>query len=493
MSDIADYSEIFPIFRTFNTRVPQNLINFVVLKEQLIKSTSNMSKVIRLKKGLDINLVGEAEKVLNTAPIAETYAVKPSDFKGVTPKLLVKVDDYVKAGTSLFFDKYNPEVRFASPISGTVVAINRGEKRKILEVVVAPSAEREYEQFNVGDLASLSRENVVELMLNSGLWPFLTQRPYGTIASPADTPRDIFVSGFDTAPLSGDIDFMLQNQDAEFKKGMEVLAKLTGGKVYLSQSDNSTFKGFKDLQGVEVNTFSGKHPAGNVGVQIHHLAPVFKGDTVWTINIQDLVILGRFFATGKVDMTKIIALTGSEIEKPRYNRVISGAAISSFITPVLKKEGSLKVRIISGDVLTGTQVAEDNYLAFSSNMVTVIPEGDNFEFIGWIAPRFNKFSLSRSYFSWLMPSKRYSLDTNVNGGERAFVMSGEYEKVLPMDLFPVYLLKAILAKDIDKMENLGIYEVIEEDLALCEFICTSKIDVQKILRDGINLMIKELS
>lgn len=452
-----------------------------------------MSKVIRLKKGLDIKLVGVAEKILVTAPISETYAVKPSDYMGVTPKLLVKVDDQVKAGTSLFFDKYTPELRFASPVSGTVVAINRGEKRKILEIVIASSKERAYEQFNVGEISSLTKEKITDLMLNAGLWSLLIKRPYGVIASPTETPRDIFVSGFDSAPLAGDVDFMLQNLDAELKAGFEILKKLTPGKVYLSKSDSSTTKAFSELKNVEVNTFEGSHPVGNVGVQIHHLAPVSKGDTVWTINIQDLVILGRFFKTGKVDMTKIIAVAGSMITKPKYYRVIQGAKLDSILKGSITENKEHSPRIISGNVLTGTKVEADGYLCAYSNMITVIPEGNYFEFVGWVAPRLNKFSVSRTYLSWLMPTKKYNLDTNLNGGERAFVMSGEYEKVLPMDIYPVYLLKSILAGDIDKMENLGIYEVIEEDLALCEFVCTSKVEVQKILRDGINLMIKELS
>lgn len=452
-----------------------------------------MSKVIRLKKGLDIKLIGEAEKAIVNAPVAETYAVKPSDFKGVTPKLLVKVDDQVKAGTSLFFDKYNPEVLFASPISGTVVAINRGEKRKILEIVIAPSAQREYEEFNVGKIDSLSREDVVAKILESGLWPLLTQRPYGILACSKVTPRDIFVSGFDSAPLAADVDLMLQNNSVEFEKGMEVLNKLTSGKVFLGVSSDSTAKSFKSVKNVVVTTFEGKHPAGNVGVQIHHTAPIAKDDIVWTINIQDLVILGRLFCTSKVDMTRIIAVAGSLINKPKYYKVLPGASIGSFVTNSIIKNSEQKPRVISGNVLTGTKIEENGHLCYQSNMITVIAEGDYYEFIGWFAPRFNKFSLSRSYFSWLTPSKKYALDTNLNGGERAFVMTGEYEKVLPMDIYPVYLIKAILAEDIDKMENLGIYEVIEEDLALCEFVCSSKIDVQSILREGINLMIKELS
>ena len=453
-----------------------------------------MSKVIRLKKGLDINLIGAAEKVLVNAPLAETYAVKPTDFEGVTPKLLVKIDDEVKAGTPLFFDKYHPEVLFTSPVSGKVTAVNRGEKRKILEVVVTPDETRSYEEFEVGKIEALSAEKAIELMLSAGLWPMMIQRPYGIIANPADKPRAIFVSGFDSAPLAPDVDFLLQNMDEEFLAGMEVLKKLSGGKVHLGLSDSSHFKGFSKLSGVDVNTFIGPHPAGNVGIQIHHVAPINKGEVVWTIDIQNLIILGRFFKTGKLDMTKIIALTGSEIEKPKYYRVIAGAQISSIVNGFIKKqEEGYSVRIISGNVLTGKKVAIDNYLGFYNNQITVIPEGDHYEFFGWIAPRCDKFSVSHSYFSWLSPHKKYRLDTNLHGGVRAYVMTGQYEKVLPMDIYPVYLIKAILAGDIDKMENLGIYEVIEEDFALCEFVCTSKVEVQKIIRDGINQMIKELN
>lgn len=453
-----------------------------------------MSKVIHLKKGLDINLKGVAEKVLANAPLAERYALKPSDFVGVQPKLLVKVDDTVKAGDPLFFDKNHPEVLFCSPISGKVADIVRGDKRKLLEVVVLSDEKRESKVFEVAKPADLSAEKIKELLLHSGLWPMIIQRPYGVIANPQDTPRDIFVSAFDSAPLAPDFDFILQTQGEEFLMGLEVLKKLTAGKVYLSLSDMSHSKVYDKLSGVEQNTFVGRHPSGNVGVQIHHIAPVNKGETVWTVDLQNLTIIGRLFRTAKVDMSKIIALTGSEIAKPRYYRAIVGAQISSIVNGNItaQTEGK-KVRIISGNVLTGTSVATDGYLSYYSNQVTVIPEGDHSEFLGWIAPRFNKFSMSHSYFSWLMPKKSYALDTNINGGQRAYVMTGQYEKVLPMDIYPIYLIKAIMAGDIDKMENLGIYEVIEEDLALCEFVCTSKTDVQKIIRKGLTQMIVELN
>ncbi len=423
------------------------------------------------------------------------YALTPDDYIGVTPKLLVKVDDTVKAGTPLFFDKKHPEILFTSPVSGTVTAINRGEKRKILNIIIRPSQEREYEEFNVPKAEELTAESLKELMLKSGLWPFVIQRPYGIIADPADTPRDIFVSGFDSAPLAADFDFILQTSGDDFAAGIEAIKKLTPGKVHLGLSDESHSKIFAKLEDkVQIDTFSGPHPAGNVGVQIHHVAPINKGETVWTMDVHSLIFLGRLLKTGKLDMSKVVALAGACVEKPRYYRIISGARVDSITEGALKpvKEGR-SVRVISGNVLTGKKIAEDGFVSFYANTVTVIPEGDYYEMFGWIAPSLNKFSMSHSYFSWLTPKKSYNLDTNLNGGQRALVVSGQYEKVLPMDIYPVYLIKAILAGDIDKMENLGIYEVIEEDLALCEFVCTSKTEVQQIVRQGIDLLIKELN
>ncbi len=452
-----------------------------------------MSKVIHLKKGLDINLQGAAEKVLIAAPLAQEYALTPDDYIGVVPKLLVKVDDTVKAGTPLFFDKKHPEILFTSPVSGVVTAINRGEKRKILNIVVRPSEERQYEEFAIP--GELTASSLKELMLKSGLWPFVIQRPYGIIADPADTPRDIFVSGFDSAPLAADFDFILQTSGDDFAAGIEAVKCLTPGNVHLGLSEESHSKTFAKLEDkVRIDTFSGPHPAGNVGVQIHHIAPVNKGETVWTMDVHSLIFLGRLLRTGRLDMSKVVALAGACVEKPRYYRIISGARVDSILSGALKPVGEGRsVRVISGNVLTGKKISQDGFVSFYANTVTVIPEGDYHELFGWIAPRFNKFSMSHSYFSWLTPKKSYNLDTNLNGGQRALVVSGQYEKVLPMDIYPVYLIKAILAGDIDKMENLGIYEVIEEDLALCEFVCTSKTDVQQIVRQGIDLLIKELN
>ena len=449
-----------------------------------------MSNIIKLKRGLDIQLLGAADKTLTKLPMAARYAVVPSDYIGVTPKLLVKVGDVVKAGTPLFFDKNNPAVLFVSPVGGVVEAVNRGDKRKILEVVVTPATIQEYEQFEIKDLAKLSRQEVVNTLLNSGLWSMLIQRPFGVIANLSDLPKAIFVSSFDTAPLAADLNYVLEGELKNLQKGIDVLKKLTEGKVNLSLLAGKEGS-FADLKGVEKHTFSGAHPAGNIGVQIHNIDPINKGEVVWTIDIQNLAIVGKLFSTGKVDMTKKIALTGSELKETKYVSLITGAAIDSVITVNDCKQPN--VRIVKGDALSGTTVCKEGYFAPYSNQITVIPEGDNYELFGWAMPRFQKFSVSRSYFSWLMPSKKYALDTNLNGGERPFILSGLYEKYLPMDIYPVYLIKAILANDIDKMENLGIYEVIEEDLALCEFVDPSKTEMQQILRDGITAMIKELS
>ena len=451
-----------------------------------------MSQVIKLKKGLDILLEGEAKRELTRLPLVHAYALKPEDFPGVTPKLLVRVDDEVKVGTPLFFDKYRPQILFTSPVSGKVSAIVRGEKRKILEVVITPEAEQVYETFDVPAIEATAREQIKALMLKAGLWPMIIQRPFGIVANPQDTPKSIFISGFDSAPLAPDMNFVLENEAENLETGFALLGKLTDGKVYLGLK-NGTSGVLNQVKNAEIRLFEGPHPAGNVGVQIHHIDPINKGDVVWTVDVQHVAMIGRFFRTGRVDMSKIVALTGSETAQPRYFSVITGLPINSIVRQKELRSQTEKVRIISGNVLTGRRVEPEGYLGFYSNQVTVIPEGDTYEFLGWGMPRLNKFSVSRSYFSWLSPKKHYRLDTNMNGGVRAYVVTGLYDKYLPMDIYPLYLLKAILAGDIDKMENLGIYEVIEEDFALCEFVDPSKTEMQAIIRQGIDLMIKELN
>lgn len=453
-----------------------------------------MSKVIKLKRGLDIKLIGEAEKVVAQTPVAATYAVTPDDFFGVTPKLLVKVDDVVKAGSPLFFDKSRPQIVFTSPVSGKVSAINRGDKRKILSVIVEADKEQSYLSFEVPAPGKATREKVVEALLNSGLWALIKQRPYGVIANPEDKPKAIFISGFDSAPLAPDMNFALENDYDSLHAGIEALKKLTDGKVHLGLKNGSQGV-LNRLNNAEQHLFDGPHPAGNVGVQIHHIDPINKGDIVWTVDVQNLAIIGRLFTTGKVDMRKTIAVAGSQVAEPKYVSLIAGAPMVqvAVAAEVKRQKSGDSFRIIDGNPLTGKRTNADGYLSYYTNQVTILPEGDKYELFGWAMPRFKKFSVSRSYFSWLCPKRKYDLDTNLNGGERAFVVTGMYDKYLPMDIYPVYLIKACMAGDIDKMENLGIYEVLPEDFALCEFVDPSKIEIQEAIQDGINLMIKELN
>jgi Na+-transporting NADH:ubiquinone oxidoreductase subunit A len=449
-----------------------------------------MSKHFKFKRGLDIRLKGSAKAVLKDAPLPATVALKPTDFLRLTPKLSVKADTQVKAGDALFFDKYHPEILFTSPVSGTVKAINRGERRRILEVVVEPDGKNEFRTFSVADPLTLSRNEISRLLLESGLWPFIKQRPYGILAKPEVTPRHIFISGFDSSPLAPDYEFIFKNDQAALQTGINALNKLTDGSVFLGISPKQRNGIFSSLKNVTVNIFEGPHPAGNVGVHIHHVSPVFKGDTVWTVSPQAVVYIGRLFKEGKLNLSKTIALVGSEVKAPQYYKTILGTGLTGLLSNTTKKE--THERYISGNVLTGTKIDPDNYLGFFDQMVTVIPEGDEYELLGWALPGKDKFSGSKMFLSSLFPQKEYVLTANMHGGERAFVMTGEFEKFLPMDILPVFLLKAVLTNDIDRMEQLGIYEVIEEDLALCEYADTSKTKVQDILRKGINIMLKEV-
>ncbi len=445
--------------------------------------------VVKIKKGLDIRLKGQPALTLVTPQLTDLYALKPTDFPGLTPKLAVKVDHEVKAGSPLFFDKYRPEVKFTSPVSGKVVAVNRGERRKILEVVIQPDGKNSAIVFKKGDPKNLSREEIIELLLESGLWPFIRQRPFNVIANPEDKPKAIFISGFDSSPLAPDYNFILKEYVDSLQVGVDVLSELTIGKIHIGVKAGTFNESvFSSLMNIEVTEFSGPHPAGNVGVQIHHVDPINKGEVVWVVNPQDVVTIGKLFEKGVLDPERVVTLAGSEIKNPQYYKIAIGASVKCMIEGNIKR-GNL--RFISGNVLTGTAISREGYVGFYDSQVTVIPEGNSHEFFGWAMPRLKKFSTSRSYFSWLMPNREFVADTNLNGGQRAFVITGEYEKVLPMDIYPVHLLKAIFIEDIDLMENLGIYEIAEEDMALCEFVCTSKTEVQSILRQGFDLMIKE--
>lgn len=449
-----------------------------------------MSEVIKIKKGHDIQLAGKADKVFAEAGLPDLFAVRPTDFHGVVPKMAVKVGDKVKVGTVLFFDKYRPEIKFVSPVSGELISINRGERRKILEVVVKSDGNDDKEQFETAKAAELTKEQIVEKMQAAGLWPFIRKRPYDVIADPDETPKAFFISGFDSAPLAPDIDFILDGQEDALQAGIDVIKQLCGN-IHIGVNYSSESKAFKNLEGVKLHTFQGPHPAGNVGVQIHNTIPINKGEVVWVTNPQEIVAIGRLFTDGIYDASRVVVLTGSEIEKRAYYRTKIGACIFPLINNNVKTD--CKLRYISGNVLTGILIEDDGYLGAYHSQVTVIPEGDYYEFMGWATPGFGKYSVSRTFFSWMCKNKEFRLDANMHGGLRSFVMSGQYEKVLPMDILPEFLFKAILVEDIDKMEQLGIYELAEEDIALCEFVCTSKQPLQTTLRKGIDIMIKELS
>lgn len=449
-----------------------------------------MSNVIKVKRGVDIKLVGEADKDFASELPVETIAIKPPDFHGVRFKLSVKEGDEVKAGSPLLFNKDSEQVKFCSTVSGEVAQIVRGAKRRILEVRVLADKEINYEDFGAADPSSLEREAVIEKIALSGCWPFFKQRPYNVVANPEIVPRDVFISGFDSAPLAPDLGFLLEGEEKELQTGINAIAKLTSGEIHLGiNADKPAGSALSSLKGVKITKYSGPHPAGLVGVQIHSVSPINKGEAVWTIAPEHVVIIGRLFETGKFDARINFAVTGSEAKERKYHKTIVGAAAKHY---VLDNMSAKKNRIISGNVLTGTKIETDGYLSFYERQITIIPEGEEPELFGWLIPKTDKFSISRTLPSWLMPNKKYELNTNLHGEKRAYVVSGEYEKVFPFDIYPVQLIKAIITNDIEAMENLGLYEVVEEDFALCEVVCTSKSPVQQIVRQGLDLMKQEL-
>jgi Na+-transporting NADH:ubiquinone oxidoreductase subunit A len=450
-----------------------------------------MAEVINIKRGLDIKLQGKAKDIFTKADLPDLFAVCPDDFYGITPKVVVKDGEAVKVGSVLFHDKKNPDIIVVSPASGTILAVNRGEKRKVLTILIQSDGQFESVELTKTNLSEYNANQVKKFLLNAGFWPFIKQRPYDIVANPEDTPRAIFISGFDSAPLAPDYDFILVGKNEDFQMGIDILSKLVSEKIHVGINAERASKVFKSTKNIEIHEFKGPHPAGNVGVQIHHISPINKGEIVWTINLQDVLAIGRSFRKASIDFSRCVALTGCAVKKPAYYRLVYGASISHIVKDNIIQDK--KVRYISGNPLTGKRIDPDGYLGAYDSQVTVIPEGGSFEFLGWIMPRLNKFSIHKSYFSWLTKNKEYCLDTNLNGGKRAFIMSGEYDKVFPMDILPEFLVKAILARDIDKMEQLGIYEVSPEDFSLCEFVCTSKIETQQIVREGLDYLRKELA
>ena len=435
-----------------------------------------MSKDIRIKKGLDIKLVGKAEKTTVAAKASSYYAIKPEDFHSIIPKMLVKVGHKVKAGQALFHSKLDETLLFPSPVSGEVSEIVRGAKRKILEIRVLADATQEHHDFGKKDVANMSGDEVKEHLLAAGCWPFIKQRPYAVIANPTKSPKAIFVSGYDSAPLAADLDYTLAGKDEELLAALTALKKLTEGSVHVvtKKGGNSPLA---RIAGTTSHTVSGPHPAGNVGTHINKIDPVNKGEVVWTVAAKDLVIIGELLLTGKFNATRTIAVTGSQITKPQYVTAIAGASIKDIVADNINLDNT---RVISGNVLSGRTEDEDGALGFYDNQITAIPEGDDYEFFGWNKPVFDKVSVSRAFtFSWLNPKKKYDLTTNTNGEHRAFVTTGTYEEVFPLDIYPMQTLKACMYSDLDEMEALGMYEVAPEDFALTEFVCCLNSRIKK--------------
>ncbi|MBQ6658841.1 MAG: Na(+)-translocating NADH-quinone reductase subunit A [Prevotella sp.] len=447
-----------------------------------------MANVIKLRKGLDIHLIGKPTKEKIPVKASGEIALTPDSFVGITPKIVVKEGDHVKAGDALFVNKNYPEVKFASPVSGKVTAVIRGERRKLLCVKVLRDDAQQFVDFGVKDPRTMDGDAVVNALLEGGLFGYIDQLPYAVSTNPSVMPRAIFVSALRDKPLAADFEFELQGNEKDFQTGLTALSKIA--KTYLGIGSKQSAAALTGAKDVEVNCFDGPCPAGNVGVQINHIAPVNKGEVVWTIDPSVVIFIGRLFNTGKVNLTRTIAIVGSEVKNPAYADVMIGEKIEAILANNVKEDRH--VRIINGNVLTGKPCTKEDVLGAHTSEITVIPEGDDVdELLGWIMPRVNDFSTNRSYFSWLMPKKEYKMDARIKGGERHMIMSGEYDKVLPMDIYGEYLVKAIIANDIDQMEALGIYEVAPEDFALAEFVDSSKLELQKIIRNGLDMLRKE--
>ncbi len=459
-----------------------------IFPKKLPKYVDNNRSVI-LKKGYDILLEGGANEVIEETEIT-TFAVQPPNFIGLSPipKLLVEIGDDVKAGDPIFFDKKVPEIKYCSPVSGEVIAVNRGEKRAITEVVILADKEMKYRSYDAIDLDKASREELVNYLLESGAWPLIRQRPFNVVADFNETPRDIFITTFDSAPLSPNLNLVVEGKGEDFQKGLDVLNMLTEGKVYLGLNGNgeeAPSSVFTEASGVELQWFIGKHPAGNVGVQIHNTDPIVGTDKVWTLGVQDVITLGKLFTEQQFNAERVVAVVGAELERPKYIKTYIGAKVGDLIKDNLSND---HVRMVSGDVLSGKSKSQDQFLDIFDDQLTVLEEGDYYEMFGWLLPFKARPSISRTFPNFLFPGLNFKADTNMHGEKRAFVVTGQYESVLPMDIYVQHLMKNIIVNDLERMEGLGINELVEEDIALCEFVCTSKQPLQQILREGLDLM-----
>ena len=443
----------------------------------------------KLTRGYDIKLEGEAREEIIDVEV-NTFAVQPQNFRGIAPipKMMVEVGQEVKAGEALFFNKANPDIHYVAPVSGEVIDIRRGAKRAITEVVILADKEQTYRTLPDMDIDSASRAELIEFLKASGFWPFIIQRPYDLVADPSVTPRDIFISTFDSAPLAPNMNMVVEGHGKEFQMGLSALSKLTDGDVHLGLDARGEMPAveFTNSQGVEKHWFDGKHPVGNVGIQIHHIKPIKAGDTVWTLTVEDVILLGDIILNHRYQPQRLVAVAGNGANDQHYIKTMLGASI----TDLLKSQNldTDANRIIAGDVLSGSQISAESFLGARVNQITIIPEGRNFEMFGWLLPAIDRPTISRTYPNFLFSDLKYDVDTNTHGERRAFVQTGQYESMMPADIYPQHLMKAIIINDFEKMEGLGLYELTEEDVALCEFACTSKQPLQKILREGLETM-----
>ncbi|MEL6868051.1 MAG: Na(+)-translocating NADH-quinone reductase subunit A [Bacteroidota bacterium] len=450
----------------------------------------NGDPVTILKKGHDILLEGEAEGDIDTETPVSHYAIQPPNFIGISPipKVVPEIGTEVKAGDVLFFDKKRPDIKYTAPVSGEFIALNRGEKRSVAELVILADKEIKYREFEAFDLESESREALTAYMMEAGVWPMIRQRPYDVVADPNDVPKSIFISTFSTAPLAPDMNVAVKGREAAFQKGLDVLAKLTSGKVHLglnARGEQAPSKAFIEAQGVAKHWFHGPHPAGNVGIHIHHIDPINASDKVWVLGVQEVLTIGTLFLELRYDASRIVALTGSELKQAKYVHTYLGASIEGLLKDNLSNE---QARVVSGDVLSGQSKEKDSFLNYYDNQITVLEEGDFYELFGWLLPIAPRPTISNTFPNFLYPDLKFKANTNTHGEKRAFVVTGQYESVLPMDIYPQHLMKSILINDFERMEGLGIYELSEEDVALCEFVCTSKQPLQQILRKGLDFM-----
>ena len=451
-----------------------------------------MSIDIKIRNGFNLNLNGEANKILSESERSKTFALKPTDFFCLKPKLLVREGDKVKKGTPLFFSKDNPRIHFVSPVSGEILAISRGEKRKILEVVISvQNTSSDSVKFKTTNFKNFSVEEIKDILLLSGSWPFILQRPYGIIAQPEDKPSAIYISTYSTSPLDVDFDFVLKNKKEDFQLGVSILSKLADNLYLTVDSDFPSF--FENIKDASILKVKGPHPAGNIGVQIHNHKPISPGEKVWTVKPEDVSNIGSLFRNGEFCSNRTVAVVGPTVKNPQYFTSRIGSSISSILKKI-EVDKSKECRLINGDVYSGKKTDIDGYLSYSNNLLTIIPEGKSYRMFGWLPFKDNFIpSLSKTSFSRFLNKSKLEVSTNLNGEERAMVVTGEMEKVFPMNIFPMQLVKACLNQDIERMEALGIYEVVPEDFGLIDFSSSSKIEAQEIIKKGIELIINEES